>query len=269
MIGTLAALKTYISTSSDTTTDDATLTRLLAAAQRMLEGPSGLNRFLEPYVLTTYYTEDDLADGRLVVDGDLLDVVSLTNGDGVARSLTSHRLEPRNSDPKFYICPLTGYPWLFTTDGEIILVGIQGWHTRYSEAWVDSADTVEDNPLSASATTVTINSSRYFLPGQFLRCESEFMTVSEVRTGNPPTLIVTRGANGSTAVAHVQNTQLDIWTQAPDAVQMTLRLAAYLYHQRDASVFDTTAIPESGIIMLPKGIPADVKLWIAAHKRYV
>jgi hypothetical protein len=95
------------------------------------------------------------------------------------------------------------------------------------------------------------------------------MTVSAVTAGATPTLTVTRGANGSTAAAHAQNTQLDIWTQAADAVQMTLRLAAYLYHQRDASVFDTTALPDSGVIMIPKGIPADVKLWISANKRYV
>jgi hypothetical protein len=269
MIGTLAALKKYSSIGT-TTTDDAELTRLLLAAQRILEGPTGLDRFLEPRVQTTYYTEDDIDDdGRLVVHGDLLDVVSLVNGDSVARLLTSHRLEPRNTTPYFYIRPLTGYPWLWETDGEIVLVGVQGWHTRYGEAWTNSGDTVEDNPLSASATTVTINSAGHFLAGQFLRCESEFMTVSVVTSGASPTLTVTRGVNGSTAAAHVQNTQLDIWTQREDAVQMTLRLAAYLYHQRDASVFDVTAIPDAGVITLPKGIPADVKLWITGNKRRV
>jgi len=45
-----------------------------------------------------------------------------------------------------------------------------------------------------------------------------------------------------------------------DIVHATIRLAGYFYRQKDAGVFDTTAIPEMGIIQVPQGIPRDVRL---------
>ena len=52
------------------------------------------------------------------------------------------------------------------------------------------------------------------------------------------------------------------YSQTPDAaiVQMTVRWAAYLYRLPDAGVFDVTAIPETGEITIPQGIPRDVRL---------
>ena len=49
-------------------------------------------------------------------------------------------------------------------------------------------------------------------------------------------------------------------TTAPDdIVQACTRWAAYFYRQKDAGVFDTTAIPDAGIIQVPQGIPKDVR----------
>ncbi|MCP4099150.1 MAG: hypothetical protein GY748_23250 [Planctomycetaceae bacterium] len=49
-------------------------------------------------------------------------------------------------------------------------------------------------------------------------------------------------------------------TTAPDdAIQAVLRLTAYIYRQRDSQVFETTAIPELGVLTIPSGIPADVR----------
>ena len=45
-----------------------------------------------------------------------------------------------------------------------------------------------------------------------------------------------------------------------DIVQACARWAAYMYRQRDAQVFDVTAIPSAGVIEIPKGIPKDVKI---------
>jgi len=43
-----------------------------------------------------------------------------------------------------------------------------------------------------------------------------------------------------------------------DIVQATKRLAGYFYRLKDAQVFDATAIPELGQVVIPKGTPADV-----------
>lgn len=57
-------------------------------------------------------------------------------------------------------------------------------------------------------------------------------------------------------------------TTAPDdIVQATARYAAYMYRQKDAQVFDTTADPTTGQLIIPKGMPADVKVMLEPYRR--
>lgn len=50
-------------------------------------------------------------------------------------------------------------------------------------------------------------------------------------------------------------------TTPPDDVKHAcIRLSSYYYQQKDAQVFDVTAIPDAGVITLPQGIPSDVKI---------
>ena len=57
-------------------------------------------------------------------------------------------------------------------------------------------------------------------------------------------------------------------TTPPDDIrQATLTLAAYLFRSKDAAVFETTAIVESGAIVIPQGIPATVDRIINRYKR--
>jgi hypothetical protein len=55
---------------------------------------------------------------------------------------------------------------------------------------------------------------------------------------------------------------------APDDItQACARWAAYLYRQRDAQVFDTTAIPSAGVIQIPQGMPKDVRILLDPYVR--
>ena len=57
-------------------------------------------------------------------------------------------------------------------------------------------------------------------------------------------------------------------TVAPDDIKhATIRLASYYYKQRDAQTFDVTAFPQAGVIEIPKGIPADVKLILDPYRK--
>jgi hypothetical protein len=59
-------------------------------------------------------------------------------------------------------------------------------------------------------------------------------------------------------------------TTAPDDIQHACtRLAAYFYRQKDAQVFDVTAIPDAGVITVPQGIPADVKIMLGPYRKTV
>jgi hypothetical protein len=46
-------------------------------------------------------------------------------------------------------------------------------------------------------------------------------------------------------------------------------LAGYYYRQKDAGVFDTTAIPDMGVIQVPQGIPRDVQLILNPYRKAV
>ena len=57
-------------------------------------------------------------------------------------------------------------------------------------------------------------------------------------------------------------------TTAPDDIRRaTLVLASYFYRQKDAAMFETTAIVESGAIAIPQGVPATVDRVINRYKR--
>lgn len=56
--------------------------------------------------------------------------------------------------------------------------------------------------------------------------------------------------------------------QADDNIkQATVRLANYLYKQKDSGVFDVVMLPGSGEMIVPQGIPVDVELILRTYRR--
>jgi hypothetical protein len=57
-------------------------------------------------------------------------------------------------------------------------------------------------------------------------------------------------------------------TKAPAAVQQaTIRLAAYMYAQKDVSTFDVTMFPDAGVMQVPQGMPRDVRELLEPFRR--
>lgn len=54
-----------------------------------------------------------------------------------------------------------------------------------------------------------------------------------------------------------------------DIRRATLRLAGFFYRQRDAQVYETTAIPEAGVITIPAGMERTMTIIIEKYKRYL
>lgn len=57
-------------------------------------------------------------------------------------------------------------------------------------------------------------------------------------------------------------------TAPNDIRRAMLRMSAYFYRQRDSQVFDVTAIPEAGVITIPKGFETTMERIIERYKRY-
>lgn len=58
-------------------------------------------------------------------------------------------------------------------------------------------------------------------------------------------------------------------TPPNDIIHACLRLAAFYYRQKDAQVYDVTAIPDAGVITVPQGIPADVERMLIPYRKIV
>jgi hypothetical protein len=57
-------------------------------------------------------------------------------------------------------------------------------------------------------------------------------------------------------------------TTAPaDIKQATIRMAAYLYAQKDVSTFDVTMFQDAGVMTVPQGMPRDVQEILRPYRR--
>jgi hypothetical protein len=203
-----------------------------------------------------------LSQGRLLLDDDLLALISVTNGDGNALPTTELVLEPANLYPKHILRTKRGssYSWLMGTNGEreqvIAVTGWWGYHPDYGGAWINT-DAVGNDPLAANGTSITVAASSRFQVGQMLKIESEFVLVTALASGT--SLTVTRGVNGTTAAAHVKNTVIYRYNAYGNYALAATRLVAWRYRQKDANVFEKTTSFETGTTIIPAALPEDIK----------
>src|SRR6185436_13702504 len=141
---------------STDTTDDARLLSALQAAAAQIERATGRRFCPRQRAIQHNYT----SSLELLLDDDLLELTSLTNGDNTAINLTD--VIPVPDEAPYSYLRLTGssaFTWNTSPLKAVTVNGIWGWHDRPSEMWRVSSDTVQNNPLSSSATTLTVTDS--------------------------------------------------------------------------------------------------------------
>jgi hypothetical protein len=94
-----------------------------------------------------------------------------------------------------------------------------------------------------------------FAVGQLLAIEDEYVQVQGVAG---EALTVMRGANGTTPASHALNSPIQIYQPPEDIRQACLRVANWLYKQKDAG-FVQAAGGLRGQVMVPPALPADVQ----------
>jgi len=155
----------------------------------------------------------------------------------------------------------------------IKIIGIWGYTDDISQAFENSQDTTEDNPLSSGATSVLVNDSDgldllgvspRLQVGQLLRIESEYLEVRSI-SHSKNILTVVRGRNGSTAASHVQNTAIEIWRPpAPirEAVKiMVLELVERNFYDFNEKSFDLKPSERRG----QRGINSESRLLLSPY----
>ena len=273
---TLAQYKAYVTARGQTTTtdsaDDAVIEQLLKAASRYAENKTG--RIYYPRVQTRYFSvpDEECEDPReLELDADLLEVFTVTNGNGTVLASTEYDLKPRNETPysSIRLKDSSIYYWAPNSSGNshdvISVSGIWAYHDLYSRAWLDASTLNED--LDTSETGIDVVAGSAFSVGNIARCDDEIFYVSGIATN---TLTATRGENDSTAATHDNGTTVKIFVYMEDLNVAVMETAARAYGRRfGESAGGSATITAAGVVLSPKDIPSSMSGFINDHKRWV
>jgi len=259
------------------TSDDDLLRRLIHEASAYIEQRTG-RWFVALRAVQKYDALGDTIGLRHLDTPDLLEVVTLTNGDGIAYGPSDFVLEPYNRWPKTRIqLKLTASGFAYSDDpyGAIQVDGWWGFHSAYASAWIATLDTVQDNPLTAGATSITVADAdgldahgdlRFPVLG-YCKIENE---VVQVTAANPSTNVLTvwRGVQGTTAVQHIKTTAISRYIPDADIERACLGLVNYLYRTKDIGVSEriqtldgtvqTNTVPQYVLETIARHIPLGV-----------
>lgn len=232
--------------------------------------------------LTGYTTAD-----TLLLDDDLLEVITLTTNNGDTTIAASDywlmtgesynfppydriRLKPNGTQ--------TVFSYSDTYQQANALTGYWGYHEEWAGAW-QQIDEVEDNPLSSSATTLTVNDvdgedelgrTPRFKAQQLCRFGTGEMFYVTGKNTDAQQLKIKRGVNGSTAAVQVQNTAIYVYRPMPELKHAMEVLATYAYRRKDSVGSpneDNPIATSTGVVIMPSVLPGEVKAMLAKYKR--
>src|SRR3990167_8407606 len=276
---TLAEIKASLTASGQTLTtdaaDDAVIEKLLESASRYIDEMTGERSFY-PRVETRYYSIPEShgdtiwIDGvqrssknarELVVDDDLLEVISITNGDATSVTSAQYDLVPKNIYPKFAIRFKSSVSIVWEDDSSgniedvIAVTAIWGYHDRYAQRGWTSGGTLGAAITTNSALTFTMSSGHSLAVGQVVKIDNELFNVSGVSSNT--ITVPKRGDNGSTAATHLTSVTVNIWNPQHDIRELCLEMARNLYKSRfgeNAEVVST--ITAAGVVVTPRAPPS-------------
>jgi hypothetical protein len=269
---TLALAKSELK--ADSTVDDTVLYRYIRQVSRRIDSMMGTPRrpYFAPYTeQRTFPIETSRIDSLWDNTFDLRDyILAFTQVLRQTTNITSSVALYQWSNEVYHALRLTNcsYSWYTNCDCtqpyKLYVTGTWGWHEDYSNAF-DSVDTVQDNPLSASATSITVSDADgtdvngdtpRFSPGNLIKIEDELIDVTAVNT-TTNILTVRRGVNGTTAAAHVQTTPISVYQVDERIQRIATRQATLLYARRGAYQVET--LDGVGVITYPQDLLTELK----------
>ena len=224
------------------TDDDTVILDKIRDAAGMIDQIA--NRFFYPLKETRLFdVPEDHQDNNLWLDRDLLEVLTLLNGEGTTLTTAHYRLYPNNLYPKNRVGlkATSEYQWLTDANGEfeqvIPLTGIWGYHKNYTRAWASL--TTLNGAITASITNLTLAAAGA-KAGQLWKADSEFIYAGVV-SGTAASTIV-RGVNGSTAALHANGAQIYVWQPERPIAELNREAALALYLMKAHPGVDTIVI---------------------------
>lgn len=258
----LAEFKAYITPQGQVinadTADDNLIEDMIERASRRVDDIT-LRKFY-PHVESHNF--DIPADDCLWFGDDLLEVLTLTNGDATTIAAADYILKPANESPKYCLLIRDTSTVLFLTNSSnsaqqvISLNAIWGYHENYARrGWALGSQLDESGNITTTVTNFTVDSGTKFTANQVIRIDNELMIVNYAQ-GNE-IYVTGRGENGSTAAVHLDNALVYYWQPMQDIVQLTLEVARMMYRSRYGENVETEAITTpAGVIVNPRSLPA-------------
>lgn len=274
LYATLAEYKAYSTargqTATTDTTDDGVVVDLLEAASRYLDDKTG--RQFYPSIEEHLF---DIPGGSEIwLDGDLLSVIALTNGDSTAISSNDYNLHPANLTPKYSIelNDVSSVSWEADASGssqQVISVnGWWGYRRQFSQRAWQSVGTLGAAIVDTTTLAFTMTGGHSVAVGQILKIDSEIYNVATVAT-NTITPIA-RGDNGSTAAIHLNGATVYKWVPQEEARNAVLEIANTAYQRRSGhAVGESATVTAAGIVLVPRDIPKMAEEFIANFRRLV
>lgn len=270
---TLAEFDQWKRNSATDTDEDAVIEDVLEAASRYID--AGTARTFYPRIQSRFYDIPSNGYRELQLDDDLLEIITLTNGDDVAVSSSDYNLIGKNQTPHYAIKLKASSSVFWNYDGSgnwefvIDVLAIWGYHDQYAARAWPSGGTIEDASFSASDTTLAVQEDEgaNFLAGQLIKADNEIMRVTNISTDD---LTVVRGENGSTAAAHDDDTDIYIWQPIHDIQTACLQIANSYFSRRFGENETTdSVITVGGVVITPRDIPGAAASTIRRYKRWL
>ena len=249
------------------TTDDAVISDILDAASRFVDSKTG--RTFYPRIETRSF---DIPGGReLLVDDDLLSVITLTNGDDTTIASTEYNLFPKNDSPHSGLklkSTSSEYWQLDTNGGDEWVIDIHGewaYHNRYAHSGWVSGGTLGAEIADTTTLAFTMTAGHSLVADQIVKIENELYNIDTVASVITPAL---RGDNGSTAATHANGTTVYIWQPQDDISQAVKLIAQSLYRRfGHPNQSDESIVTASGVVVTPKDVPGIAARAIRLHMR--
>lgn len=236
---TLDRLRARLGLAAADTAENPRLLAALGAASAAIERTLG-RRFVPRRAAVTHPVNPRYASELLLGD-DLLELDSVSDASGTLPPADMLLLPDAPPYSMLRLLNWRAFAWDQSPYRAVTVSGVWGWHDDWTQAWRSSGDSVQNAPLSASATSLSVldadgedaaGESPRFQVGHLLRAGSEYLRVLAVNTATN-TLTVQRGVQGSSAAEHTQGTPLAVYQPPEDVAMLCLRWAVWLYREAD------------------------------------
>ena len=231
--------------------DDRVLRDAIFAAVDLIE--KHCRRRFVPFVVTLRLDRTHVRGRRLMSREDILEVFSVTNGDGATISSADYVLYPDDGTTVPYGVEVFDTYWTFPEQRSRVAVrALLGYHEGWAQAFVTSGLTLPAN-ITGTATSITFTSSiDVFEVGMLLRLEDELLLVEAI-DADAKTVTVQRGVCGSVAASHASGVSIRMFRPMPAVQRAAMRIAVWYYQHRDAAT-GTIQFLDTGVTLSDRTI---------------